>query len=676
MSLETGDYINDLTITNPVSADPKSAGDDHLRLLKKVLKECLNGFSGGILLRATETGTAAVHVLTPTTALVAYVTGQMLLYSPVNAGTGALTVNVSALGAKSVKTIMGADPTSGDITANQPILLVYDGTNFVLLAGSEFLGKTGNQTMTGNLTLTGNFTPSGTVTLPATTSIGTVSATEILYLDGVTSAIQTQLNLLAPIASPTLTGVPAAPTATTGTSTTQLATTAFVAAAAFNVALPAQAGNNGKYVTTDGTNASWGTVTTPAAADPTGTIAGAAVNGSASTFMRSDAAPALSLTIAQLNTAVTDADLAILGANTFTAAQEFATGTAIASAATINLNTSTGNRVHITGTTTITAVTLTRGPRTVIFDGILTLTHHATNNNLPGAANITTAAGDRAIYESDGTTVYCVSYIKASGAAVVAASSAVNYPQLIKSANYTLVLADAGYQIFHPASDTASRTFTIPSNASVAYAIGTVLVFVNPKGAKDVTVSITTDTLIDVRGVTGPRTFAMNNILTALKITATRWMCYFADNDNPTVAQFLAIAHSTSPFVTAYPWSSSGFGTKFANPATLPTGIGNGAAFSPAGTELAIAHDITPYVTAYPWSSSGFGTKFADPATVPTGEGLGAAFSPAGTELAIGHMTSPYVTAYPWSSSGFGTKFANPATLPTGEGNGAAFSQS
>jgi hypothetical protein len=114
---------------------------------------------------------------------------------------------------------------------------------------------------------------------------------------------------------------------------------------------------------------------------------------------------------------------AVLSANTFTGAQEWATGTAIASASTINLNTATGNRVHITGTTAITAVTLTRGPRTVIFDGILTLTHNATTNNLPGAANITTAAGDRAIYESDGTTVYCVSYIKVNGQAVVAAAS-------------------------------------------------------------------------------------------------------------------------------------------------------------------------------------------------------------------------------------------------------------
>lgn len=118
------------------------------------------------------------------------------------------------------------------------------------------------------------------------------------------------------------------------------------------------------------------------------------------------------------------AGAASLGANTFTAAQNWATGTAVASASTINLDTTTGNRVHITGTTAITVVTLTRGPRTVIFDGVLTLTHNATTNNLPGAANITTAAGDRAIYESDGTTVYCVSYNKVSGTSVVAPPAA------------------------------------------------------------------------------------------------------------------------------------------------------------------------------------------------------------------------------------------------------------
>lgn len=46
----------------------------------------------------------------------------------------------------------------------------------------------------------------GTVTLPSTTSIGNVSSTEIGYVDGVTSAIQTQLNAKAPTESPTFTG--------------------------------------------------------------------------------------------------------------------------------------------------------------------------------------------------------------------------------------------------------------------------------------------------------------------------------------------------------------------------------------------------------------------------------------------------------------------------------------
>jgi len=66
----------------------------------------------------------------------------------------------------------------------------------------------------------------------------TVSATELGYLDGVTSAIQTQIDsklgtstaasTYAPLASPALTGVPTAPTAAANTNTTQIATTAYV----------------------------------------------------------------------------------------------------------------------------------------------------------------------------------------------------------------------------------------------------------------------------------------------------------------------------------------------------------------------------------------------------------------------------------------------------------------
>jgi hypothetical protein len=76
-------------------------------------------------------------------------------------------------------------------------------------------------------------------------------------------------------------------------------------------------------------------------------------------------------------------------------------------------------------------------------------------------------------------------------------------------------------------------------------------------------------------------------------------------------------------------------------------------------------------VSTYPWSS-GFGTKYSDPATLPTGVGTGIAFSPSGADIVVSHSTSPNVSTYPWSS-GFGTKYSNPATLPTGTGNGVAF---
>lgn len=67
----------------------------------------------------------------------------------------------------------------------------------------------------------------------AGTALTTVSATELGYLDGVTSAVQTQIN-------------------------------------SKEATLPSQTGNSGKYLTTDGTNKSWGTVSQYALPTQTG----------------------------------------------------------------------------------------------------------------------------------------------------------------------------------------------------------------------------------------------------------------------------------------------------------------------------------------------------------------------------------------------------------------------
>lgn len=97
--------------------------------------------------------------------------------------------------------------------------------------------------------------------------------------------------------------------------------------------------------------------------------------------------------------------------------------TDVASATTTDLGAVGSNYIRITGTTTITGLgTETAGAwKFVVFGGALTLTHNATSLILPGAANITTAAGDSLIAESEGSGNWRVLfYQKASGLAVVA----------------------------------------------------------------------------------------------------------------------------------------------------------------------------------------------------------------------------------------------------------------
>lgn len=47
---------------------------------------------------------------------------------------------------------------------------------------------------TSAIDMSSNYTFTGTIVLPSTTSIGNISSTEIGYIDGVTSSIQTQIN--------------------------------------------------------------------------------------------------------------------------------------------------------------------------------------------------------------------------------------------------------------------------------------------------------------------------------------------------------------------------------------------------------------------------------------------------------------------------------------------------
>jgi len=96
-------------------------------------------------------------------------------------------------------------------------------------------------------------------------------------------------------------------------------------------------------------------------------------------------------------------------------------------------------------------------------------------------------------------------------------------PQNSQSGAYTTVLADANKHILHPTADNNPRTFTIDSNANVAYPVGTCITFVNE--INTLTIAITSDTLVLAgAGTTGSRTLAAMGIATALKKTSTSWI--------------------------------------------------------------------------------------------------------------------------------------------------------
>lgn len=121
----------------------------------------------------------------------------------------------------------------------------------------------------------------------------------------------------------------------------------------------------------------------------------------------------------------------------------------VASATTCNILGALSDLIAISGTTTITSLgTGASRLKFVRFTGALILTHNATSLILPGAANITTAAGDCMVVESDASSnVRVLSYQKADGTAIVAPptvwTGASNAEVTVASASTTDILGAA-----------------------------------------------------------------------------------------------------------------------------------------------------------------------------------------------------------------------------------------
>jgi len=96
-----------------------------------IIEETLQG-ALPIALTASGTDTYAA---TPSPALTAYVLGQRFYVIFTNANTGAATINLNALGVKSIVKNGSTALADGDISAGQALLLSYDGTNFQVVGG-------------------------------------------------------------------------------------------------------------------------------------------------------------------------------------------------------------------------------------------------------------------------------------------------------------------------------------------------------------------------------------------------------------------------------------------------------------------------------------------------------------------------------------------------------------
>lgn len=299
--------------------------------------------------------------------------------------------------------------------------------------------------------------------------------------------VETALNLKAPLVSPALTGTPTAPTAAPGTASTQIATTQFVANAALTAVLPGQSGNNGKFLTTDGSNATWaalsiawGSVT----GKPT-TLTGYGITMSAARTELGATAVGESLFMAASAAAArTAVGATTTGSNVLTAVDQPAARTAIGGG-------TIGQDVFI--------ATTQAAARTAI--GAL-----AAGDNI-GAATATTQSAGTA-----NTTVATTAFVDTLRD--VAANS--------QAASYTLALTDRGKSIDFTGS--TGQTITIPANASVAFPVGSVITITNTT-ANNLSIAITTDTLRQGGTAnTGTRTLGQYGVATVRKVASTLWI--------------------------------------------------------------------------------------------------------------------------------------------------------
>ena len=156
--------------------------------------------------------------------------------------------------------------------------------------------------------------------------------------------------------------------------------------------------------------------------------------------------------------------------------------------------------------------------------GAGTVTITPTTSTIATGTALVLRTNERAIIMSNNTNYDALHTGLITGAPSVREVGTRGLPVVTQDGTYSFAIGDEGGIIRH--SSASTHTYTIPANASVAFAVGTAITVLNEPAGGAVTIAITSDTLNRGDGTagTGSRTVPANSVVTLIKTAATTWM--------------------------------------------------------------------------------------------------------------------------------------------------------
>ena len=182
-----------------------------------------------------------------------------------------------------------------------------------------------------------------------------------------------------------------------------------------------------------------------------------------------------------------------------------------------------GGLVVIAGNLQVTGTTTTINSTTVTTSELnIELAKDATNSAAANGAGITVSGANATLTYTSADDSWNLNKPLKVPAVTIGTYEAgyLTVPQNAQN-TYTLILSDSGKHIF---TSTGNVIWTIPSNASVMFPVGTTITFVN-QSTNTCQIAINADSLFFAgTGTLGTRTLSAYGLATAIKVTATSWM--------------------------------------------------------------------------------------------------------------------------------------------------------